>query len=258
MESKFGFEGLNTGNIRIELLNVLKDRKSKNKQYSLRALARDLKVSHSFLSQVMNGHRKISITLYRKMIEDLRMDVSKDFTNMNTYTIQNEETILMTNRWYFNVLIDLPLLESYQPGTQWAARVLDTSEETIEAALKILEKQKLIKRFKNGRWKPQVMNTSTLGQTQTKSVEAIKQLQMDFLKKQMQALMSVPVEECSQVGITMAIDPEDLPKAREKIYTFVRDLSEYLERNTGKPKKEIYRLSLSLFPLTRVSRKPKS
>ncbi|MNL23447.1 hypothetical protein D3C87_1448360 [compost metagenome] len=50
--------------------------------------------------------------------------------------------------------------------------------------------------------------------------------------------------------MTMACDPADLPEAVKRIAAFRRELCEFLERN--KKPKEVYQLSISLFPQTQI------
>ena len=55
-------------------------------------------------------------------------------------------------------------------------------------------------------------------------------------------------EEKDNAGLVFAIDPEDLPRYREKIRKFWGELSQMAEANPQK--KKVYALSISLFNLT--------
>ena len=57
------------------LRNILVARKRRNKYYSLRALARDVGVSHSLLSLILNGRRGISTFTYMKIATTLGREV---------------------------------------------------------------------------------------------------------------------------------------------------------------------------------------
>jgi AraC-like DNA-binding protein len=51
-----------------QLRRILEERKLKNNRYSVRAFARDLKISASCLSRTLNGHTELS-TKNRALIE---------------------------------------------------------------------------------------------------------------------------------------------------------------------------------------------
>ena len=48
--------------------------------------------------------------------------------------------------------------------------------------------------------------------------------------------------------MTMAINKEKLPEAKERIKKFRRELSQFL--NEGETNNEVYNLSISLYPVT--------
>ncbi len=238
-------------NIRIVLNSYLKEVQKRNPKYSLRALARDLEISHSTLSSIINGKRKPSANLFIRLKKKLKFDVNQKFFKSTNYIPLDDQIIKLTNKWYFNVLLELPLLEDFKPNLPWIAARVGIPESIAKNSIELLKKHKLIKLKKNGYWTAIHKNTSTIGNKNQKSIQDIKKLQKSFLFQQLISHEIDPIENCSQVGNTIAIDPKDLPVAREKIYSFLRELSDFLERNTNKPKKEIYRLGISLFPLTR-------
>ena len=52
---------------RLELRNAFVQRQKKNPRYSLRAFARDLGFSHTLLSLIFSGRRKVSTKLYARL-----------------------------------------------------------------------------------------------------------------------------------------------------------------------------------------------
>lgn len=68
-------------NLKYRLENIIKEqldlRKQKNKNYSLRALARDIKVSPSTLSKIINGKYEISDKMLENIIDNLNIHPEK-------------------------------------------------------------------------------------------------------------------------------------------------------------------------------------
>lgn len=62
---------------RVILQQTLQSKQKKNSRYSLRAFARDLRVSPSFLSEVLNGKYGISRQLARQIAERLGFDAKE-------------------------------------------------------------------------------------------------------------------------------------------------------------------------------------
>lgn len=62
---------------RVILQQLLCSKQQKNGRYSLRAFARDLKISPSFLSEVLNGKYGISRTLAKQIADRLHFDDSE-------------------------------------------------------------------------------------------------------------------------------------------------------------------------------------
>lgn len=56
------------------LKEILKNRQGKNKNYSMRALARDLGVDHSYLARFIKGHTNVTPKVAYKMAVSLGLE----------------------------------------------------------------------------------------------------------------------------------------------------------------------------------------
>jgi uncharacterized protein (TIGR02147 family) len=77
--------------------------------------------------------------------------------------------------------------------------------------------------------------------------DAVKVYHRQLLERAKSALVFQNVEQRDFSSITVAIDPEDLPKAKEMIRAFRTELDETL--SNGKRKKNVYNFSIQLFRL---------
>ncbi len=77
----------------------------------------------------------------------------------------------------------------------------------------------------------------------------VQDVQSQFFQKQIDSLENIPYEKMSHYGLTFALDPAELPLFRQKLLTLLRDMNRQSDAHREK-KREVYRLNLSLFPLS--------
>ena len=257
METLFGFEPYTETSLREKLSAELSKRRLKNTSYSLRALARDLDVSHPALSEFLNGRRKFSAKLIESILKKMSLSCEEQeklkeaqANNPLSYVILSEEEITLSREWYVEALSELVKVKNFSSDPKWIAGALGLKIETAEMAIKHLLKLNWIEIDNCGKWRVKEENTSTLGNI--KARDDIYHLLSQFTDLQNKAIQRAQPEEGSIMGITFAIDPDDLPKARKLVYEFINNMSELLEKKSA-DKKEVYRLNVALFPITKVS-----
>jgi uncharacterized protein (TIGR02147 family) len=79
---------------------------------------------------------------------------------------------------------------------------------------------------------------------------ALRKLQSQVLNLALNALENIPVEKRLQGSMTLAIDQELVPSAKEKIVAFQRALATYLQEES-RTKNSVYQITVSFFPVTR-------
>lgn len=77
---------------------------------------------------------------------------------------------------------------------------------------------------------------------------AFREHQKDILRRSLKALVEVPLERRNHTGVTMAIDVNKMPIAKNFIQEFSRKLCDLMESGE---QTEVYQLNVSLFPLSR-------
>lgn len=160
----------------IEMLTEeLSLRKQLNPKYSLRAFARDLNLSPSYISQVLNKKTKLNekyayvivdklkwemekanyfLTLVKALRSDSifeRDNIMKDYTEKRTHLLKNAPNPFgewkedpRAQRWYVNSILELA--KYHVPAkAEWMGSVLNLDVEKIDEALKFLTEKGLIK-----------------------------------------------------------------------------------------------------------------
>jgi uncharacterized protein (TIGR02147 family) len=84
---------------------------------------------------------------------------------------------------------------------------------------------------------------------------SIRKSHLETLDLARESIMNDVYEETDYTSLTFPLDVEDLPRAKEKIRKFQNELFE--EFNTSKTPKDVYRIGVQLFPLTRTPNKGK-
>jgi uncharacterized protein (TIGR02147 family) len=254
------------------LHSELRRRQSQNPRYSLRALARDLRISPAFLSQVLNGRKKLSFLRAREVTRHsgwnrriseafLELAQAESFgesapsarkRRMALRLLGNEqefaavpiEMFRLVSEWYHFAILELTAMDDLKLTPKLVGRKLGLSERTTRAALENLQRVGLITVDARHGIRKIIGNYST-GDVPSL---AIRQFHRQLLKKASEAIVEQSVEHRDFSGITMAIDPRKIPKAKKMIKDFRRELMTVLESGE---RKAVYHFSAQLFRLDR-------
>lgn len=239
-------------NIGTFLKNEFIDRQKKNQNYSLRAFSRDLDLSPSFLSDVMNGKKKISIDKALEVSRSLGWSWRESQLFLQTAQfdsakskraklflkkeIQKTESLYgqikslklrhfsPISNWYYMAILELTEIPGFSDEPNWISKRLGIDLKEAELAIQALKEKNFISKNESGDWKKNI-NSSV---QDTPSSEVRKFHRRHFS------------------GVTMAIDTDSLPKAAELIREFRSRMNLLLE--SGK-KKSVYHLGVQLFQL---------
>lgn len=217
----------------------------KNQRYSLRAFAKTLDIDSSLLTKVMTGKQVPSVKQAERLTAVLGLKTEEQDLFLNSVAtallrhklgkkssrksvssedpeaIIDEETLQTISKLYHYALLELTLLDDFESDTKWIARKLNLTHLETQYAVDRLLRLGLLQ-FINGR----LQKTSRMLATRDKSKTgpAYRLLQREILQHAMTALEKVSLERRSQIGMTMAIDPQKIPAAKEMIQDFNRKL----------------------------------
>ena len=248
----------------------LLERISQNRSYSVRAFARDLKISHSYLSQILNSRRKLSLrqALLFSDALNLEKEVRQRFIQLLVETRTHElvpelnvpndakpdentvsmdmEQFRTVREWYHGAIVEMTALKHFKADYKWVAQKLGISTLQVKSAIKRLRRLGILK-TKGKKWS----KTRRRFQFPTTSLQdAVNGFHQEMIYKALKILeFRAPrdFEARDITGITIAIDPKRIPEAKKRIQRFRNQLADFLSR--GEPS-EVYQLNVQLFSLT--------
>lgn len=240
------------------LENEFKKRAQSNPKYSLRAFARDLGVSHSLLSQMFAGKRAMSVEFNRKLLKELKLSQrERDILAMGlpvtnskpTAKISLESFALISDWIHYAILSLLDVVEMKYTPT-WISQRLNISEKKAKHAMRRLEKLGHITFDENGNAR---QGSAPIVVENDRTTEATQRFNRGLIEKALHSMEQDSFDTRDLSSIVFTMDPQFVPYTVERIRNFRRSLSNELE-NLG-VRKEVYALTVQIFPLTRGEKK---
>ena len=244
-----------------------------NSRYSLRSFAKFIGIDSGTLSKVINGKKRITPNLSKKIIDKLELSPEDEKLFMNSVEDLYRDSDLIRKRpevkkilesntkskpelslepekfkmisdWYHYAILQLMREASFRYDYSWIAKELDINELEAKFAIERMIKLKILKveGEKLIRKKPS-LNAGDSKHTSSAHKKRIKQIS----KKSTISLEEDSIDIRNHTTITMAIDPSKIPLAKKMIDEFSDKLSEALETKAEK----VYELQINLFPLQR-------
>ena len=239
------------------LTRELKNRQTKNPQYSLRSFARDLKISPSMISRFISGERVPSPETLGQILEIIDVDSSlkkqifDSLLSKNDFKIPQDRDyqeldahqIEKLNHWLFFALLELFRSSNRKFTSRTISKSLGQPINEIEEKILILTQMGLVKKTESG------FKTINAKQTAKTSRSVLDQIHAGYLEQAKESMTSSNETKRSVSGTTVLLNPKRLPEAFERIKLFRRSLSSFLEVKPGEKEEVLYRIQLALFSL---------
>lgn len=233
-------------------------RTKKNPRYSMRSFSRYIGVDQSALVQIMNGKRPLTDKMCLRVAPKLSLSsfetkelmgvTFEEGEDTSHYASIKQETFDLISNWYHYAILELTYIKGFKFSEKSVARVLGITIFEARSAIGRLQKLGFLKVTRGGKWIDSLGDSYDQGNFA--SEEANKQLQEQILSKAITALYEVDYDKRVQSSMTAAISKEKIPYAKKKIVKFIRDLTKELH---GSNRDEVYHLSVSLYPVSKVS-----
>ncbi|MEW6057233.1 MAG: TIGR02147 family protein, partial [Bdellovibrionota bacterium] len=264
----FNSDRLQYQNYRQWLEGELTKRCEKNPKYSLRAFARTLGLSPSQLSRILSGKRPLSVPTADQIA--FRLGLPPQARSQLLSLVVNQERALggrskkdrktqddpssslvlsldafaVISAWYHYAITELTQVEDFKSQPRWIASRLGITIAEANAAVKRLVRLGVLSKDHEGNFKKTADSVATTNEIRS---SGLRKFHKQILQKAMESLEEIELEKRDVTAITMAIDPKNLPKTKQKIQKFRKTLCSQLEK--GRPT-EVYTRSIQLFPLT--------
>lgn len=248
------------------LKKALKKKQATNKNYSMRAFARDLGIRPSILSYYLRDERSPS----PRSIKTLGIRLGLSERELKPYLVQaheidkeeevfeqaydgsfvagNEDVFALASNFLHFAFLQCLSLPSFEPNLDWISKTLSLSSKESKVLFERLQRLGYLEVLKNGTW--QVRAPAYMSNIRKNaSVEANKLLQLQVLEFAILALKNQTYAEMDQTSIMFPVKKENLAKIKDRITVFRKQLA--AEFNETDDPDEIYQFSFSCFPMTR-------
>jgi uncharacterized protein (TIGR02147 family) len=237
--------------------------KEKNQAYSIRAFSKKIGLSPSTYSQFRRGKRKLSPKSTEKVL--LALGASEDDSKKTALALHREAlrkkksflkqrtldewTFSIISKWYYFAILSLLECKDVDARPASVADKLNISTGEATEALDRLFQLGLVGKYRNGEY---FVTGEEFYSSDNIPAVALKNRHRDHLNLARTALEEQSVEERDFYSMTMAIDPNNIPKAKKLIREFQQKICRLLERGQ---QKEVYVFSSQLFALTQQRKK---
>jgi transcriptional regulator with XRE-family HTH domain len=241
--------------VRIILQKELARRCETNPRYSLRAFAKALGISHPLLSLVLSGKRRLSKKSAVKIAEKLPLlpyerqfflgemefeeGAPKDHHQIDI------DTFSLISDWFHYAILSLLNVRGARFEAGWISKRLNISLHEARDAMERLVRLGLVEQ-QGQCWKQTGLPIKVENAIST---AASQKFHRQLMQKAIHSLENDSRELQNFSSMTLTMDPEMMNYAIEKIKKFRRILAEELEK--AKPGKEVYNLTIQLFPVSR-------
>jgi uncharacterized protein (TIGR02147 family) len=254
------------------LREELEERCSFNPRYSLRAFARDLKISPARLSEVLNGKKGLSQKAALALAELLKLSesdsryfcelvasfhsrspVAKSVAQAKLrahwgtgieHNLQIDAFKVISD-WHHLALLQLIPLKRFRSEPAWISRNLGVDIETVRSSLDRLERLNLIRRTKSG--KIRARHDLVFSPDGVPS-DAVRKFHRQILEKAIHSLTDQDLTERDVTAFLLPVETSRLPEVRERIRKFQKRISE--EFGSSAQADHVYSLSMQFFRLT--------
>ncbi|MEZ4741665.1 MAG: TIGR02147 family protein [Bdellovibrionota bacterium] len=254
------------------LRGKLEERCQQNPRYSLRAFARDLKLSPSRLSEILSGKQGLSPNAAKKVSDSLgfnrdeksyfcdlvasmhaRSRQEREAAKLRLKKFSHEDNVhqlkldafRIISDWYHLAILELINLKWFKNDTRWIAKTLGITEIEAELAIERLIRVQLLVR-KDDKLTPLKGPGLIPGGIPS---DSIKKFHTQILERGKQAIATQGVDEREFGAAIIAVDKSKLKEAKEEIENFQHRICRLMDESSNKD--GLYCLAVQFYSLER-------
>lgn len=249
----------NLEQIRVAIQREFIERCRKNSAYSLRAFAKYLEIDQSFLSKILKGQRSVTKDLAEAVGPKLGLKTSQvkalfssGTASMPGFLSLSDDEFELLSEWHHFAIVELSKTNGFEADAQKIANRIGIHVEEVRDAVERLQRLNFIQ-VKDGAFK--VLSPNTTWTNTKKTSDARKKFQRSLLEKSLEAIDHIPFEQRENGSVTVAINTKRLPEFKEKLKNMRKELADFFQADDEKNLDEVYQLTVSFFPLTKIENK---
>lgn len=251
-----------------------RSRKAQDESFTYKAFANELGITSSLLTLIASGRRRTTADVLGKLSRALGFDddqmhfaellAQRDrassaadeavcdtririYREMTQHALRVEgESLSCFTHWYLIAILEMTGLPDFSSDPTWISKRLGDKidVETARNAFKRLVELGYLARNADGRWQPQAYLFKT---EQDTPIAIVRSYYEQMLELTREALREHPVDERFVNGLTINIEPRQLPAARKVMQKAIAELIRLCGETPGT---ETYHLGVQLFRLT--------
>lgn len=255
------------------LNEIFQERTAINGAYSLRSYARDLMVSPSTLSEILNGKKGLSPRLAYSIAKNLKLPdweqkyfcdlVSKEHAKSprvrseakrrledrkkeNLVHILNQRAMKALTSWVDLAILEITYMQDFEGTSQWIAKKLQISPALVNSSVKRLTEAGLLEiNQETGRW----LDVSPLfSSTDGIPNESIRNFHKTILNLALKKLESPDLQSRTVKSVIFSVSAESVPKAQQILNDAIAQIVS-LADNSQQERDEVLCFSGQLFSL---------
>lgn len=228
-----------------------------NPRFSLRAFSLKVGLSPAALSEILKGKRSVSKNLAQRTLSHLpQLKDANDILNLLEAESKMPDsaprkalsltldTFHVISDWRHFAIMSLMETADFKSDSNWIAKRLRIKLNEVEHCLERLERIGIIEKSGN-RLK---LTGNNFDAPDEIASSAIKQFHSDGFDLARHSMQTDELDERDFISCTVTSDPQKLKAAKKMIRDFRNKLCTFLESGD---KKEVYLMSVQLFPLTK-------
>jgi uncharacterized protein (TIGR02147 family) len=249
-----------------KIRDLFLERRKKNSAYSLRAFSRDLGMSHTLLSLIFNGSRRLSERQILKILPALNLSAKEERAvlrqtqksrspadpngdgNSSLYSRVEMDRFRLISDWKHLAILELTELRSFSEDFQWISQVTKINAIEARDILERLLRLGLLERSPSGRLKKAKSYFHFVSDIPNVSIREFHKSAIDRARLELTDRITTEDVLSRWIGGgTFAIRDERVSDAREALRRFQDAfIAEYSDFNAD----QVYQISLQCFSLT--------
>lgn len=241
------------------LRSTLDERCKKNPQYSIRAFARASGISHTVLSLVLSGKRKLSKKATAMLADHLNLDPAqrksllKPFSSSDeTYQTLALDSFELISDWYHYAILSALELPEAKLDAKWMAKQIGIKPLQAALAIDRLKRLGLVEESAAGTWK---QATAPIKIDNSLSTSATKKFHKQLLERAAESIDRDPISDRDFSSMTFSMSASQMDFAKKRIQAFRRELTAELE-SQGTPE-TVFNFTIQLYPVTPINKQEK-
>jgi uncharacterized protein (TIGR02147 family) len=214
----------------------------------------------------MKGKRPLTLKLKKKIAGYLQLSPLEQYdffdddmpqnlkpARHSYFQLSEDQFHLIADWWHYGIL-NLQKTKGFKPDQAWISERLGLSAKVVAEAWTRLFRLGFLKRIKGNvvREYPRIESSDNLFDL------SIQRAHIEDTKLIEKSLLEVPIELRDHTSVTIAMNKKNIKKAKELIRFFQDQFCDEIEAGEKNGAgDEVYRLSISLFPLTQITKEKK-